>query len=200
MTKVKLVFATNNKHKFQEIKNKLKNKIELLNLSDIGFSDDIPETHETIEENALEKASFIYDKYKLNCFADDTGLEIYSLNGEPGVYSSRYAGLHATYKDNMDKVLKKLEGVKDRKAQFRTVISLIENGEKKEFEGVIKGHITYEKNGSEGFGYDPIFQPDGYEKTFAEMTMEEKNEISHRGLAVKKLINYLLNKYNFIHT
>lgn len=188
---MKLIFATNNKHKLEEINKALNNKIKLLSLSDIGFSDEIPETHETLEENSKEKAYHIYNKYKTNVFADDTGLEIEALNGEPGVYSARYAGEHCSFQDNMDKVLSKLEGIDNRKAKFRTVITLILEGQEYQFEGVVNGEITKIEHGEKGFGYDPIFRPNGFKDVFAEMSLDKKNEISHRGLAVKKLIEFL---------
>lgn len=190
---MKLVFATNNKHKLEEIKQALSSKFEILSLSDINFNEEIPETHETIEENATEKSFYIFDRYKIDCFADDTGLEIEALNGEPGVYSARYAGEDCSFEDNMNKVLKNLEGKENRKAKFRTIISLIINGEEHQFEGVVEGEILAKRVGAEGFGYDPIFRPTGYKETFAEMSIELKNEISHRGLAVKKLIAFLNN-------
>jgi XTP/dITP diphosphohydrolase len=188
---MKLVFATNNKHKLEEIKQALSNKYEILSLSDINFNEEIPETHETIEENASEKSFYIYNRYKIDCFADDTGLEIDALNGEPGVYSARYAGENCSFEDNMNKVLEKLEGVSNRKAQFRTIISLIINGKEYQFEGKVEGEILTKKHGTDGFGYDPIFRPNGYNETFAEMSIDLKNKISHRGLAVKKLIKFL---------
>jgi len=188
---MKLVFATNNKNKLKEIKNAINENIELLSLADIDFNEEIPETHETIEENASEKSLYIYDRYKINVFSDDTGLEIDALNGEPGVYSARYAGEDCSFQDNMDKVLKNLEGIENRKAKFRTVISLIIEGEEHQFEGVVNGQITKTEHGEKGFGYDPIFMPDTYNISFAQMSMKEKNRISHRGLAVKKLINFL---------
>lgn len=191
---MKLVFATNNKHKLGEIKQTLVNKFEILSLSDINFNEEIPETHQTIEENATEKSFYIYDRYKINCFADDTGLEIDALNGEPGVYSARYAGENCSFEDNMNKVIEKLDGVENRKARFRTVISLILEGKEYKFEGKVEGEILKNKIGVDGFGYDPIFRPDGYSETFAEMSIELKNKISHRGLAVKKLIEFLNNK------
>jgi len=188
---MKLVFATNNKHKLEEIKQALSGKFNILSLSDINFNEEIPETHETIEENASEKSYYIFNRYKINCFADDTGLEIEALNGEPGVYSARYAGESCSFEDNMNKVLRKLDGVKNRKAQFRTIISLIIKGKEYKFEGKVEGEILINKVGCDGFGYDPIFRPIGYEETFAEMSIELKNKISHRGLAVKKLVAFL---------
>lgn len=190
---MKLVFATNNKHKLEEVREILGNKFEILSLKDIHFFDEIPETQNTIEGNASQKAHFIYDIYNINCFADDTGLEIDALNGAPGVYSARYAGDNCTYEDNVQKVLKKLEGINNRKAQFKTVISLIVNDIEYVFQGIIKGSVTENKRGKSGFGYDPIFLPEGYEKTFAELSSLEKNKISHRGLATQKLFNFLEN-------
>ncbi len=188
---MKLVFATNNQHKLEEVIKIISNDFELLNLKDINCFEDIPETQDTIEGNASQKAFYIYEKYNLNCFADDTGLEIEALNGEPGVYSARYAGENCSFEDNVQKVLKNLEGKSNRKAQFKTVISLIIEGQEYQFEGIIKGTILKEKKGISGFGYDPIFQPTGYSKTFAELPAEEKNRISHRGIATKKLAEFL---------
>jgi len=188
---MKLIFATNNKHKLEEISKALNSKFNLLSLSDIGFKEEIPETHETLEENSREKAEYIYSRFKINVFADDTGLEIDALNGEPGVYSARYAGEHCSFTDNMNKVLEKLENNTNRTAKFRTVITLILDGKEYQFEGIVEGEITKTKHGIEGFGYDPIFRPNGYKETFAEMSIELKNKISHRGLAVKKLIEFL---------
>lgn len=188
---MKLVFATNNPHKLQEIKHLLNNSIELLCLSDIPCDDEIPENQETLEGNAAEKSFYIFDKYGLNCFADDTGLEIEALNGEPGVYSARYAGKERDSEKNMNLVLQKLSGTKNRKARFRTVISLVIDGHETQFEGVVNGEILEEKRGQTGFGYDPIFRPEESTSSFAEMTLEEKNKISHRGRAVQKLVEYL---------
>ncbi|NOZ34680.1 MAG: non-canonical purine NTP diphosphatase [Chlorobi bacterium] len=188
---MKLVFATNNNHKLKEVKEILDNQFEILSLNDINCFEEIPETQNTIAGNASEKAHFIFNKYKINCFADDTGLEIEALNGEPGVYSARYAGENCSYEDNVQKVLQKLKDQTNRNAKFRTVISLIINGKESLFEGIINGSITENKRGKDGFGYDPIFLPDGYNKTFAELPQEEKNKISHRGLATQKLINFL---------
>lgn len=188
---MKLVFATNNKNKIKEIKLLLENFIELLGLEDINCHEDIPETSETIEGNALQKAKYVYEKYGYNCFADDTGLEIESLGGAPGVYSARYAGEQKLAEDNMNKVLLKLKGAENRKAQFKTVIALIIDGGEYLFEGIVQGKITKTKSGSEGFGYDPIFKPNGFNITFSEMSLDEKNKISHRGKAVQKLITYL---------
>lgn len=190
--KRKLVFATNNAHKLEEVTAILGDKVELLSLNDINCHADIPETAETLEENALLKSSFIFKNYGLDCFGDDTGLEVEALNGAPGVYSARYAGGEGhNAQANMLKLLHNLEGKKNRKAQFRTAISLILNGKEYLFEGVIKGEITKEKQGDSGFGYDPIFIPEGYDKTFAELGNEIKNKISHRALAVQKLCEFL---------
>ena len=189
---MKLVFATNNQHKLQEIKQLLNGSFELLCLNDIGCDDDIPENQDTLEGNAAEKAFFIYNKYGINCFADDTGLEIEALNGEPGVYSARYAGEERSAENNMDLVLEKLDKIKNRKARFRTVVSLVIDGCETQFEGIVNGQILEEKRGETGFGYDPIFKPDESDRSFAEMPMEEKNQISHRGRAVQKLVEYLI--------
>ena len=190
--KRKLVFATNNAHKLEEVAAILGNQIELLSLNDIDCHTDIPETAETLEGNALLKSSFIYKNYHLDCFADDTGLEVEALNGAPGVYSARYAeGEGHDALANMLKLLHELEGKENRKAQFRTAISLILDGKEYLFEGVIKGEIIQEKCGDSGFGYDPIFKPEGYQQTFAELGNEIKNKISHRALAVQKLCEFL---------
>ena len=188
---MKLVFATNNKNKVKEIKQLLDNSIEILSLEDIGCTEDIPETADNIEGNAIQKAEYVFNKYGLNCFADDTGLEIEALNGEPGVYSARYAGEQKNAEDNMNKVLEKLEGINNRTAQFKTVIALIIDGKTKCFEGIAKGEMTTKKSGDEGFGYDPIFKPNGYDITFSEMDLDLKNKISHRARATFKLIDYL---------
>lgn len=189
--KKKLVFATNNLHKLNEVSAILENKIELLSLNDINCQIDIPETSNTLEGNALLKAQYIYSNYKLNCFADDTGLEVEALNGEPGVYSARYAGDIHNSEANMLKLLHNMENKENRQAQFRTVISLILDETEYQFEGIIKGKIITEKRGSSGFGYDPIFIPKGYDKTFAELGDEIKNKISHRAQAVNKLCKFL---------
>ncbi len=188
---MKLVFATNNKHKLEEVREILGKKFEILSLKDINCFEEIPETQNTIEGNASQKANYIYEKYKINCFADDTGLMIDALNGAPGVYSARYAGENCSYEDNVNKVLSELEGNTERNAYFKTVISLIINGKEYTFDGVVKGKITESKKGISGFGYDPIFLPEGKTKTFAELNSEEKNEISHRGIATRKLIAFL---------
>ncbi|MGN6178768.1 MAG: non-canonical purine NTP diphosphatase [Mucilaginibacter sp.] len=188
---MKLIFATNNAHKLEEVADKLSGSIELLSLTDIDCNDDIEETGTTFNENASIKSQFIWNKYHLNCFGDDSGLEIDALGGEPGVYSARYAGGHGNHAANMDKVLEKLKDETNRKARFRTVISLIWNGRETFFEGIVEGTIRHERSGNGGFGYDPIFQPDGYEVTFAEMSMAQKNAISHRARAVEKLVAFL---------
>ncbi len=177
---MELVFATQNKHKANEIQALLPDTISVKTLAEIGCTDDIPETAPTLEGNARQKAEYVVSRYNVNCFADDTGLEIDTLDGEPGVFSARYAGSQRSAADNMQKVLTKLKGLENRKAQFRTVISLIINGEEKQFEGIAKGEITTVQSGTDGFGYDPIFKPGGASKTFSEMTLEEKNEQSHR--------------------
>lgn len=188
----RLVFATNNAHKLEEVSAILGDKIELLSLKDIGCHTDIPETADTLEGNALLKSSYIFDNYHLDCFADDTGLEVEALDGAPGVYSARYAGGEGhDAQANMLKLLREMEGKGNRKAQFRTAISLILDGKQYLFEGVIKGEIIKEKRGDSGFGYDPIFVPEGYSQTFAELGNDIKNKISHRALAVNKLCDFL---------
>ena len=190
--KKRLVFATNNAHKLEEIRAILGNSIEILSLADIHCHADIPETADTLEGNARQKSRYVYEHYGLDCFADDTGLEVESLGGAPGVYSARYAdGQGHDSQANMNKLLKEMEEKNDRKAQFRTIISLIEKGEERQFEGIVKGQITREKRGESGFGYDPIFQPDGYETTFAELGSDIKNRISHRARAVAALCDCL---------
>lgn len=186
-----LVFATNNQHKLGEVAAKLKGQPEILSLNDIGCFEDIPETGHTFFENASIKSHYVYQKYKVNCFADDSGLEVDALNGEPGVYSARYSGSHGDHEANMDKVLELLGDNPNRAARFRTVISLILDGQEHFFDGVVPGTIRQHRAGSGGFGYDPIFQPDGYDVTFAEMTMDQKNSISHRARAVEQLVSFL---------
>ncbi|MCZ4245346.1 non-canonical purine NTP diphosphatase [Pedobacter punctiformis] len=186
----KLVFATNNQHKTEEIRAALQGKYEVLNLEDIGCFTDIPETKETFEGNARLKSSYVVEHYGLDCFADDSGLEIEALDNEPGVYSARYSGSRDNM-NNINLVLEKMKGKENRKARFKTVISLMQNGENHLFEGVIEGTIRTELSGTKGFGYDPVFQPDGYDITFAEMDLEEKNKISHRAIALKKMIDFL---------
>ena len=193
---MKLVFATNNKHKLQEVRDIVGDRVEVLSLSDIDCHDDIPETADTLQGNALIKARHIYEKYGMNCFADDTGLEVEALGGEPGVYSARYAGEECDSEANMLKLLQNLTGKNNRNAQFRTVIALIINGEEKLFNGIVKGSISNEKNGDSGFGYDPIFIPEGYNESFAQMSGEMKNSISHRFRATKQLSDYLKENYD----
>ncbi|TJY35875.1 non-canonical purine NTP diphosphatase [Pontimicrobium aquaticum] len=189
---MKLVFATNNLNKLKEVQALLPSTITLLSLKDIGCLEDIPETQATIEGNAIQKAEYIKNHYGYDCFADDTGLEVEALNNEPGVFSARYAGEQRDANDNMDKLLSELQTKNDRTAQFKTVIALHLNDELQTFTGICKGKITKERHGEKGFGYDPIFQPKGYTKTFAEMDLELKNNIGHRGKAVNKLIAFLL--------
>ena len=192
--KKKLVFATNNAHKLEEIRAILGDKMEILSLADINCHADIPETANTLEGNAHLKSEYVYNHYGLDCFADDTGLEVEALDGAPGVYSARYAGDGHDSQANMQKLLKEMEEKNNRKAQFRTVISLIEKGEEKLFEGIVRGEITRENRGNSGFGYDPVFQPEGFDVTFAEMGSDVKNKISHRARAVKALCDYLSKK------
>jgi len=189
---MELVFATANQNKAKEIQLLIPNTIKILSLIDIHCLEEIPETQATIEGNASQKAFYVYEKYQQNCFADDTGLEIEALNGQPGVFSARYAGDAKNANDNMDKVLLELKGIGNRKARFKTVISLVINGEELQFEGIVDGTILIEKRGGSGFGYDPIFLPDGSSKSFAEMELAEKNKNSHRAAAVKKLVEYLI--------
>ncbi len=193
---MEIIFATQNQNKVKEIQKLIPEGISILSLRDINCTVDIPETADTLEGNASLKSKFVLDTYNKNCFADDTGLEIKSLNGEPGVKSARYADdFEKNDNKNIDLVLKKLGTTPNRKAQFRTVISLQINGVEHQFEGIVKGNITLERSGNSGFGYDPIFIPEGHSKSFAEMTMDEKNAISHRGMAIQKLVSFL-NSYN----
>ena len=188
----KLVFATNNAHKLEEIRAILGDRVEILSLNDINCHADIPETADTLQGNAALKAQYIYENYGLDCFADDTGLEVEALNGAPGIYSARYAGGEGHDSEaNMKKLLSEMQDKDNRKARFRTVICLIEGGEEHFFEGIVNGSIIRERKGGAGFGYDPVFMPDGYSETFAEMGNDEKNKISHRARAVKKLCEYL---------
>ena len=189
-----LCFATNNQHKVTEVQAKVKNAVQIKTLKDLGCDVDIPETADTLEGNALMKARYVWEHYHCSCFADDTGLEVEALDGAPGVHTARYAGEAKDNNANMDKLLGELAGKQNRKACFRTVIALIEDGEERLFEGRVDGEITLQKSGKEGFGYDPVFRPDGYDKTFAELPLEVKNAISHRGRAVAKLIDYLNGK------
>ena len=191
---MKLVLASNNKNKIAEIQQQIGSQFEIVSLEDIGCFVDIPETAETIEGNAILKANYVSENFGLPCFADDTGLEIESLNNEPGVYSARYAGEQKNAEDNMNLVLQKLATETNRNAQFKTIIALNINKQQYLFQGAVKGEITTEKSGNQGFGYDSIFQPEGFSTTFAEMSLEQKSEISHRGIAVQKLIDFLKNK------
>lgn len=193
---MKLVFATNNKHKLQEVRDIVGNRVEILSLNDIDCHDEIPETADTLQGNALIKARHIYEKYGMDCFADDTGLEVDVLGGEPGVYSARYAGDECDSEANMLKLLHNLTGKSNRKAQFRTVIALIINGEEILFNGIVKGTIPEEKMGNSGFGYDPIFIPEGFSESFAQMGSDMKNSISHRYRATEQLSNYLKENYD----
>ena len=186
-----LVFATNNKHKLDEVQKIASGSVNIVSLEDIDCQDDIPETSDTLEGNALQKALYIKEHYGFDCFADDTGLEVESLNNAPGVYSARYAGPGHNSEANMNKLLQEMNGIENRKACFRTVIALIFNGKEYFFEGIVNGQITKEKRGTSGFGYDPIFIPDNYTETFAEMGNDIKNTISHRAEAVKKLSSFL---------
>jgi XTP/dITP diphosphohydrolase len=188
---IELVFATNNPHKLSEIKKFECDDFKILSLNDIGCHEEIPEESETLEGNASQKAWFIYNKYRKNCFADDTGLEVESLGGRPGVYSARYAGPANDPEKNIIKLLAELKNQSNRNAQFRTVISIILNSKEFFFEGIVKGCILFEKQGEHGFGYDPVFMPAGFHRSFAEMSIEEKNLISHRGQATQKLIQFL---------
>ena len=190
---MKLVFATSNPNKLKEIRSLLTGKISIDGLTELGCEDDIPETAPTLQGNALLKARYVFDRYARNCFADDTGLEIKALGGKPGVLSARYSGLDKDADANMDKVLREMTGVEERSAAFRTVIALILDGNTYTFEGEVKGQILKEKTGKGGFGYDPIFQPLGAVKSFAEMSLEEKNLLSHRAIAVNKLVHFLSN-------
>ena len=191
---INLVFATNNLHKVDEVKHKLNGLFTIQTLQEIGCQEDIPETANTLEGNALQKARYLYEKYGCNCFADDTGLEVEALNNAPGVYSARYAGEAKNPDANMEKLLNELSGQPNKKARFRTVIALILDSKEYLFEGTVNGQILEKRQGNEGFGYDPIFLPDGYEKSFAQLSMAEKNAISHRGRAVEKLLAFLREK------
>jgi XTP/dITP diphosphohydrolase len=188
---MKLVFATNNNHKLKEVKQLLPDSIEVLSLKDIDCEDEIAETGSTISDNAFIKARYIYEKFGMNCFADDTGLEVDALDGRPGVFSARFAGPACRSEDNVKKLLTELKGIENRKANFRTAICLMIDGVATSFEGRVDGVITNDESGDKGFGYDPVFLPNGFDKTFAQMTDEEKNAISHRGVAVRKLVDYL---------
>ncbi len=191
----KIVFATGNNNKLEEVRKILGARFEIVSLKDIDVHEDIPETGVTLEENASLKSHYVFDRFQMDCFADDTGLEVDALNGAPGVYSARYAGEHVTYDDNVNKLLSELNGVKNRAARFRTVISLLLDGEEYFFDGTVEGHIIDHKRGSGGFGYDPVFVPDGFDKTFSEMAPETKNAISHRGRAIRKFAEFLRSNY-----
>jgi XTP/dITP diphosphohydrolase len=192
---MRLVFASNNRHKLEEIKQMLQNTdIEILGLQDIGCSDEIPETSDTLVGNAMQKAQYVFDRFQLNCFADDTGLEVEALNGRPGVYSARYAGEACSFDDNINKLLHEMVGITNRKACFKTVIALILDGEKYLFSGEVAGEILTERKGINGFGYDPVFMPEDYDITFAEMDAITKNGLSHRFHATSKLIQFLIDK------
>jgi XTP/dITP diphosphohydrolase len=188
---MKIVFATNNPNKLKEIQSLMPAGIEIISLKDIGCTEDIPETGETLEANAFQKARYLKEHYGYDCFADDTGLEVEALNGAPGVYSARYAGPERSAEANMAKILTELDGKENRKAQFRTAVALILNGEEHLFDGKVEGHISEDKQGEEGFGYDPIFLPENNLRSFAQMSMSEKGAISHRGRAVRKLVDFL---------
>jgi XTP/dITP diphosphohydrolase len=197
---MKIVCASNNKYKLDEIRyainSAIPDEIELIGLQEVGIHDELPETKETLEGNAEQKAEYIYEKYTYDCMADDTGLEVYSLQNRPGVYSARYAGVGCSFDDNIDKLLHELTGIEKRKARFRTVIALIINGEKFYFEGSVEGYITYSRSGENGFGYDSVFRPRGSQKTFAQMNLNQKNKISHRAKAVEKLVKFLIKRKN----
>lgn len=190
---MKICFATHNENKLREI-NQILSDYEIVGLTDIGCLEEIPETGKTLEQNSKIKADFVSENYVIDCFADDTGLEVLALNGEPGVYSARYAGEARDNMANIGLLLDRLKPHKDRSARFRTVITLISNGETHQFEGIVKGRITTELKGTKGFGYDPVFVPDGYDQTFAEMSAQSKNAVSHRGRAIAKLVGFLENK------
>jgi XTP/dITP diphosphohydrolase len=190
---MKLCFATNNINKLREVQAMLGDQFSIVTLEEIGCTEDIPETKETIADNSAQKAEYIWDNYGINCFSDDTGLEVHALSGEPGVYSARYAGPQRNADDNMNLLLDKLTTASDRSAQFKTVITLVTDGVYHQFEGIVSGQIIHEKRGHEGFGYDPIFVPEDYNRTFAEMTMNEKAQLSHRARAFKKLTEFLQN-------
>jgi len=190
---MRLCFATNNAKKLGEIRFLLDDNLRVVSLADIGCNEELPESQNTLEGNSRQKARYVFQNYQINCFADDTGLEVFSLDGEPGVYSARYAGVPKDDRANTDLLLKKMEAVTDRMAQFRTVITLIIDELEWQFEGIVKGRILKEGRGSQGFGYDPIFQPLGFSQTFAQMDLGKKNSISHRGIAVNKLVKHLMD-------
>ncbi|MEM6299699.1 MAG: non-canonical purine NTP diphosphatase [Bacteroidota bacterium] len=191
---MKICFASNNPNKLKEIRQKLGDTFEIVGLKGIGCTEDIAETETTLEGNSMLKARYVWENYGINCFADDTGLEVDALDGAPGVYSARFAGEHGNSEANLNLLLEKLQGKENRAAQFRTVVTLILEGESWQFEGIVRGKIISERRGEGGFGYDPAFIPEGYEETFAEMPLELKNKISHRALAVQKLVDFLNEK------
>ncbi|PRY16300.1 XTP/dITP diphosphohydrolase [Pontibacter ummariensis] len=186
-----LCFATNNRHKLAEVSQMLAGKYNLLSLQDIGCHEELAEDQDTLEGNSRQKAAYVWENYRVSCFADDTGLEVEALNGAPGVYSARYAGPQRSDNDNIQLLLQNLAAHENRKARFRTSVTLILDGKEHQFEGIVEGHITKEWKGNKGFGYDPVFVPEGYDRTFAEMSAEEKNAISHRGRAIRKLVDFL---------
>ncbi|MBP5663804.1 MAG: non-canonical purine NTP diphosphatase [Bacteroidales bacterium] len=188
---MELIFATHNQHKTEEAREIAASFIQIKNLKDIGCFEEIPETADTLSGNALQKAHYVQEHFHVNCFADDTGLEVEALDGRPGVYSARYAGEHCSYQDNVDKLLREMKGKTNRKACFKTVIALILDGKEYLFEGRVDGQIIENQRGMSGFGYDPVFLPDGFDRTFAEMSEEEKNSISHRGRAIRKMMDFL---------
>lgn len=188
---MELIFATHNKHKLEEVRRAVPDFVEVKSLYDTGFSGEIPETGATLAENASQKSWYVKEHFGADCFADDTGLIVDALDGAPGVYSARYAGENASYDDNVEKLLRAMEGVKNRKAHFSTVISLLLDGREYFFEGTVEGRILEERHGEDGFGYDPVFVPEGFDRTFAQMTLEEKGRISHRGLAVRAMADFL---------
>ena len=189
-----ICFATNNQHKLAEVRRLLRSEFQIVSLQEIGCLDELPETQDTLEGNSLQKADFVFRKFGVSCFADDTGLEVEALQGEPGVHSAHYAGSSRSAEANMSLVLAKLTGEKNRRARFRTVITLLEPGGEKTFEGFVRGEILTGKRGAHGFGYDPIFQPEGSNYTFAEISLDEKNKLSHRGMAIQQLVTYLLQR------
>lgn len=186
-----LCFATNNAHKLEEVKAILGNRFQILSLEDINCNEELPEERDTLEGNSLQKAEFVFNTYKISCFADDTGLEVEALQGAPGVYSARYAGEQRSAEDNIHMLLKNLQGEQNRKARFRTVVTLIQSGDVHQFEGIVEGIIIENRKGNSGFGYDPVFVPNGFSKTMAEMSSLEKNQISHRARAIQKLVEFL---------
>lgn len=188
---MELIFATHNQHKTEEAREIATSFIQIKNLKDIGCFEEIPETADTLPGNALQKARYVQEHFHVNCFADDTGLEVEALDGRPGVYSARYAGEHCSYQDNVDKLLREMKGKTNRKACFKTVIALILEGKEYLFEGRVDGQIIEDQRGMSGFGYDPVFLPDGFDRTFAEMSEEEKNSISHRGRAIRQMMDFL---------